>query len=84
MLEIGFMPAKVSRTVSDAVSFKTPTDGEKAFSFKVLRVDSSYDLGFFRNDDKLTVLILGVAEEAVVVDLHFAFLVSVLDSKLYV
>lgn len=42
-----------------------------------------YDLGLFRTNDKVAVLILGIAEEVVVVNLNLALLIAVLRAELY-
>ena len=55
-----------------------------AFSFEVFPVDTFDDLSLLRFNDQIAVSVFGVAEEAVVVDLHFTLLIAVLDSHFHV
>ena len=68
----------------DTVSHKAVGNFIHAGAFKVLPVDSLYNFGLLRINDQMAVLILGVAEKAVVVDLHFSLLVPVLQAELHV
>ena len=49
-----------------------------------INVNALYDFGLLRIDDELSVLALGVAEEAVVIDGDLSLLVAVLQTELYI
>ena len=53
-----------------------------AGAFEIFSVDALYDFCLLWIDDQVSVVILGVSEEAIVVDLHLALLVAVLKSQL--
>ena len=50
----------------------------------ILSIDSQNNLRFLRDNDQVAFIVLGVAEETVVVDLHLSGLVAELQSQLYV
>ena len=66
----------------DAVSHKSVGDLIHAGAFEVFPVDALYDFCLLRIDDQVPVVILGVSEKAIVIDLHLALLVAVLKSQL--
>lgn len=55
-----------------------------AGAFEVFPVDALYDFCLLRVNVQMPIVILGVSEKAVVVDLHLALLVAVLESQLNV
>ena len=78
------VPFCLASAGENAVSHKTGSNLVHAGAFEVFPVDAFYDLGLFRINDKAAVLILGIAEEAVVVNLNLALLIAVLKAELYV
>ena len=53
-----------------------------AGAFEVFPVDALYDFCLLRVDDQVPVVILGVSEESIVIDLHLPLLIAVLQSQL--
>ena len=78
------MPFEVSRSVGNAVCFQASLDLQEACSFQVLPVDAADDLSLLRVDDQIAFIVLGVAQEPVVVDLHLALLIAVLDAHSHI
>ena len=78
------VPFCFARAGENAVRFKPCGDLVHAQALQVFPVDAPDDFGLLRLNDKVAVRIFGVAEEAVVVDLHFALLVAVLDTELHI
>lgn len=68
----------------NAVSHKPVGDLIHAGAFEVFPVDALYDFCLLRIDDQVPVVILGVSEESIVVDLHFALQVTILLSQFFV
>ena len=66
----------------NAVSHKTGGNLIHAGAFEVLPVDALYDFSLLRIDDEVIVLVFGVAEETVVVDLYLSLLIAVLKGEL--
>ena len=78
------VPFCFARAGEDAVRFKPCGDLVHAQALQVFPVDTPDDFGLLRFNDQIAVSVFGVAEETVVVDLHFALLVAVLDTELHV
>lgn len=78
------VPLCFSGTGENAVRFKPGGNFVHAGAFKVLPVDAFYDFCLLRINNKMSVFILGIAEEAVVIDLHLSLLVAVLQAELHV
>ena len=76
------IPFRLARAGEDAVLLQPFGDLLHGEPFEVLAVDSLDDLRLLRVNDQVPVVILGVSEEAIVVDLHLALLVAVLKSQL--
>ena len=72
------VPLRVARAGLDAVSHKSGGNLVHAGAFEVFPIDAFYDFCLLRVGDEVPVLILGVSEEAITVDLHFSLLVAVL------
>ena len=64
------------------VCFKTGSNLVHAEAFEVFSVNPVDDFCLFRINDQVTIGILGVSEEAVVVDLYLSLLVAVLQAAL--
>ena len=78
------VPFCLTRTGENTVSLKASSNLIHAQALQVFPVDAPDDLSLLRINDKVAVSVFGVAEEAVVVDLHLALLVAVLNAELYV
>ena len=78
------MPFCFASAGEDAVSHKPVGDLIHAGAFEVFPVDALYDFCLLRVDDQVPVVILGVSEEAIVIDLYLPLLVAVLESQFYV
>ena len=78
LVDGGVVPFCLACAGEDAVLLQSFGDFLHGESFEVLAVDSLDDLRLFRVDDEVPVAVLGVSEEVIVVDLHFALLVAVL------
>ena len=63
------VPLRFTCAGENAVSHKTGDNLIHAGAFEVLPVDALYDFSLLRIDDEVIVLVFGVAEETVVVDL---------------
>ena len=84
LLQRTLQPAITSGGGLDAVRFQPLSNLKQVCTFQILSIDSQNDLSFLRDDDQTAFIILGVAEETVVVDLHLSGLVAELQSQLYV
>lgn len=78
------MPLEVSRSVWNAICFQASLDLQEACSLQVLTVDAADNLSLLRVDDQVAFLVLGVAQEPVMIDLHLALLIAVLDAHSHV
>ena len=78
------VPFCLASAGEDAVSHKSVGDLIHAGAFEVFPVDALYDFCLLRVNDKVPVVILGVSEESIVIDLHLTLLVAVLQSQFYV
>ena len=78
------VPLRLACTGENAVRFKTSGNLVHAFAFEVFPVNPLDDFCLLWIDDQVAVSVLGVSEEAVVVDLHLSLLVAVLQAELYV
>jgi len=76
------VPFCLASASENAVSHKPIGNLIHAEAFEIFSVDALYDFCLLRVNDKVPVVILGVSEEAIVVDLHLALLVAVLKSQL--
>ena len=76
------VPFCLASTGENAVSHKPVSNLIHAGAFEVFPVDSLYDFCLLRINDQVPIVVLGVSEEAIVVDLHLALLVAVLKSQL--
>lgn len=76
------VPLFLARAGEDTVCHKPGGNFVHAGAFEVLPVDAFYDLCLLRVYDQVSVRILGVAEEAVVIDVHLSLLEAVLKSQL--
>lgn len=76
------MPFCLASAGEDTVSHKPVGDLIHAGAFEVFSVDALYDFCLLRINDQMPVVILCVSEEAIVIDLHLALLVAVLQSQL--
>ena len=76
------MPCGLAGSGGNAVPFKSGFDLVHAVSFLVFPVDALYDFSLLRINDEIAFLILGVAQKAVVVNLHLSLLVAVLKPQL--
>ena len=65
----------------DTVSHKPVGDLIHAGAFEVFPVNPLYDFCLLRINDQVPVVILGVSEETIVIDLHLALLVTILESQ---
>ena len=63
-------PFRMPSASSDLFIFKKPSP------LKVLAVNSFYNLCLLWVNDKVPIFVLGVAQEPIVVDLHFSLLVA--------
>jgi len=71
------VPLRLACTGENAVRFKTSGNLVHAFAFEVFPVNPLDDFCLLWIDDQVAVSVLGVSEEAVVVDLHLSLLVAV-------
>ena len=78
------VPLGLARTGENTVRFKPCSDFVHAQTLKIFPVDAPDDFGLFRLYDQIAVSVFCVAEKTVVVDLHFALLVAVLDAELHI
>ena len=78
------VPFCLASAGEDTVSHKPVGDLIHAGAFEVFPVDALYDLCLLRVDNQVPVVILGVSEETIVIDLHLALLVTILQSQFYV
>jgi len=78
----GVVPFCLARAGEDAVLLQSFGDLLHGEPFKVFPVDALYDFCLLRIDDQVPVVILGVSEEAIVIDLNLTLLVAVLKSQL--
>lgn len=76
------MPFFLARAGEDSVCHKPGGYFVHAGAFEVLPVDAFYDFCLLWVYDQVPVLILGVAEKAIVIDVHFSLLETVLKSQL--
>lgn len=75
------VPFCLASAGENAVSHKPVGDLIHAGTFEVFPVDALYDFCLLRINDQVPVFILGVSEEAIVVDLNLTLLVAVLESQ---
>ena len=75
------VPFCLASAGENAVSHKPVGDLIHAGTFEVFPVDALYDFCLLRINDQVPVFILGVSEEAIVVDLNLTLLVAVLQSQ---
>ena len=68
----------------NAVCFQTFCNPIHRVALQVFPVDSLYHFCLFWIDDKISIGILGVAEEVIVIYLYLAILVAKLESQLYI
>jgi hypothetical protein len=78
------VPFGFACTGKNAVSLKTGSNLIHAKALQVFPVDAPNDLSLCLIDDKVSVSVFSVAEEVIVVDLHFALLVAILNAELHV
>ena len=78
------MPAWISCAGEYSVTLQTGGDFICAVTVKVFTVNSPHYLCLLRVDHKSAVLVLGIAEEAAVVDLHFPTLIAELQAELHI
>ena len=76
------MPCGLAGSGGNAVQFKSGFDPVHAVALQVFPVDALYDFSLFRLNDEIAFRILGVAQTAVVVNLHLSLLVAVLKPQL--
>lgn len=76
------VPFFLARAGEDSVCHKPGGYFVHAGAFEVLPVDAFYDFCLLWVYDQVPVLILGVAEKAIVIDVHFSLLETVLKSQL--
>ena len=76
------VPFSFASAGEDTVSHKAVGDLIHAGTFEVFTVNALYDFCLLRINDQVPIVVLGVSEEAIVVDLHLALLVAVLKSQL--
>ena len=77
-------PVGISCSCLDTVRFQALSNLKQACAIQILSVNSHDDLRFFRDDDQISFIILCIAKEAVVIDLHFSCLVAELQSQFYI
>ena len=77
------VPFCLASAGEDTVSHKPVGDLIHAGAFKVFPVDALYDFCLLRINDQVPIVILGVSEESIVIDLHLALLVAVLQSQFF-
>ena len=70
------VPFCLASAGEDAVSHKPIGDLIHAGAFEVFTVDALYNFCLLRIDDQVPVVIFGVSEEAIVIDLNLALLVA--------
>ena len=78
------MPFCLASASKNSVSHKSIGNLIHAGAFEVFPVYALDGFSLFRVDDKVTVLILGISEETVVIDLHLSLLVAVLQPHLHI
>ena len=78
------VPFCLASAGKNAVSHKSIGNLIHAGAFEVFPVYALDGSSLFRVDDKVTVLILGISEETVVIDLHLSLLVAVLQPHLHI
>ena len=76
------VPFCLASAGEDTVSHEPVGDLIHAGAFEIFSVDAFYDFCLLRIDDQVPVVIFGVSEEAIVVDLHLTLLVAVLQFQL--
>ena len=76
------VPFCLASAGKDAISHKPVGDLIHAGAFEVFPVDALYDFCLLRVDNQVSVVILGVSEETIVIDLNLTLLVAVLKSQL--
>lgn len=76
------VPFCLASTSENAISHKPVGNLIHAGAFEIFSVDALYDLCLLWIDDQVSVVILGVSEEAIVIDLYLTLLVAVLKSQL--
>src|SRR5699024_5966109 len=75
------MPFCFPSAGQDAVRFQACSNFIHAGAFQILSLNAPDDLSLIRISDQMAVSILGVVEEAVMIDLYMSLLVTVLQSK---
>lgn len=78
------VPFGLASAGENAVRFKPCGNLVHAQTLQVFPIDAADDFGLLRLYDQIAVSVFCVTEKTVVVDLHFALLVSVLDAELHV
>ena len=78
------VPFCLASASKNSVSHKSIGNLIHAGAFEVFPVYALDGFSLFRVDDKVTVLILGISEETVVIDLHLSLLVAVLQPHLHI
>ena len=78
------VPLFLARAGEDSVCHKSGGNFVHAGAFEVFPVDAFYDFSLLRIDDQVSVIILGVAEKAIVIDVYLSLLEAVLKSQLHV
>ena len=78
------VPFLLARAGEDPVRFKPCRDLVHAETLKVFPIDAFDDLCLLRIDYQMSISVLGVSEEAIVVDLNLPLLVAVLKAELHV
>ena len=76
------VPFCLASAGEDTISHEPVGDLIHDGAFQIFPVDALYDFCLLRINDQVAVVIFGVSEEAIVIDLYFTLLVAVLKSQL--